>query len=215
MSSKTRGDIWLRRLTVLAFIVGLLSVLALDLSTYLDGRRGSISFLLGFVLILLAMGAFAFLLVLTVVALIRTRERRLVVGCCCGLLVLFIVNSFIPPVEFFRIGFRQRVQAIVTAAELQLIAQKVSEQVPVGEKLPSPGKLSLWSATQHESAWRILADETAIAKLDDGLCIYRHEDEVQILWGGAFGHWGVIVRNSSSNQVGDIAPGITTVYEVN
>jgi hypothetical protein len=212
MSSKTRGDIWLRRLVALAFLVGLLSLLALDVSTYLDGRRGSISFMLGFGLILSALGAFAFLLALVVVALIRTRERRLVVGCCCGLLVLFIVNTFIPPAELFRIGFRQRVQATVTADELRLIAQKVGEHVPVGEKLPSPGKSSLWSATQHESAWRTLTNETAAAKLDEGLCIYHHADEVQILWGGAFGHWGVIIQKSHSAKTGDIAPGIATVY---
>jgi hypothetical protein len=44
------------------------------------------------------------------------------------------------------------------------------------------------------------------------LCIYHHADEVQILWGGAFGHWGVIIQKSHSAKTGDIAPGIATVY---
>jgi hypothetical protein len=212
MSAGSPGSKWLGRLAVAMAALTCVSIALLHAVSYADGRRGTISLLLSIGVALVALGSTAALFVLVVVALVRRRQRRLVIGCLALALLVFLANGLVPPVELFRIGFRHRLQATITPEQLRQIAIKCSELMPQEGQLPGPGK-NLWVEAEHAATWAALTNATAIGKLDPSLCIYNHTDEIEILWGGALaGHWGVVIAKKPGLAEGDIAPGIRTVY---
>jgi len=203
---------WHKRLTLGAFGLIILAACGLDLTCYLDGRNGAVSFLWVIALSLAGLLHIGVLLVMVIIALARREWRRLTLGCFLGALLVFGLTGMIPPGALFKAGFRQRLEATITPDELKHIMARCSELVPVREKLPGPGKQSLWNEAEHGATWRSLTNTTAIGKLDNSLCVYHHESGVQILWGGALGHWGVNIAKDANAPTGDFGPGIRVLY---
>jgi hypothetical protein len=159
------------------------------------------------ILSLLCIGS---LVTLLVVALVK-RGPALWVFSMLALSCLFLILGSATAARVFQIGFRQRINSIVTPAELRQIAVASHALVPIDGHLPGPGKDTLWDESQHRRPWNALASSTAIRMLDPWLVIHNSTDSVELSWGGALvGHWGVIIQLGEKKEKGDIAEGIKT-----
>lgn len=124
--------------------------------------------------------------------------------------VLFALGFAISPTKLFLTGFRQRIKTTVSPAELREIAQVCHDKLPIDRPLPGPQKWSLWNESEHRSQWNLLVESTSLGKLDPSLVIFNREDTVEISWGGALGHWGLIIRAEGKPWRGDLGEGIKT-----
>jgi hypothetical protein len=192
-----------------------LSTISLFAISYENGRRGApiavFELPVQIVPDLVNLLCLVALLVLLVAAIAKRKQIR------AALIALILSTAFsalqfiFPPTEIFQLGFRNRIEASVSADELRQIANAFETNVPPEGFLPGPGKSSLWDAAKDGPVWTNMTNSTSLGKLDNSVMIYKQTGSVELLWGGGLvGHWGVRIQTESPTNDGNIAPGITT-----
>jgi hypothetical protein len=190
------------------------SILSVYAINYLEGLKGSPltlgAFPAAIVPLLIGLLCLASLVITMLVALIKRRDRSGVLLFGALGFLLFLLPFVVTQATVFQAGFRARIKSKVTPEEIYQIADAVQKILPEGDKLPGPGKSSLWSE-EYRARWDFLVRKTKIDKLDPWMVISKHSRSVVISWGGALaGHWGIIIDSGPDRKPGDIALGIKT-----
>jgi hypothetical protein len=183
---------------------------------YIDGRYGIILFFIGplpaqIVPFLIIFFSSILLAALCIVTLAQRSNRRLAFTMLALSCLFLAPGLIITPPKVVQIGFRQRILATVSPAELREIALVCSTVIPLDGRLPGPWNWSPADEPESRGTWNVLTNRTSLGKLDAPTVIFNHADAVEIDWGGALaGHWGIIIQKNGSVG-GDIAPDIRTV----